>query len=155
MYKLRRTFIMYEVRCLKMSDKEDLKKLDEESGLQLSDWIEDDDSDYVWGILKGQQLIGCLSIGEVCDFEYVEKLEIYEQGDLMLSDVYIKKDFRGNGLCQKMINFVLDFYKLSVDNVFLTIISENLSYLYEKCGFKLVDEDYLMVHSTKVLSLKA
>ena len=139
---------MYEIRFLKMSDKDSLIKLDDESGLSLSEWIDDDDSEYVWGILEGTELIGCLSMGGVDGFEYAEEFDLCQPEDLILSDVYIKKTFRGSGLSQKMIEHVLGFYESSVSNIFLTIIDSGLSYLYSKCGFKLLDEDYLMVYKT-------
>lgn len=56
---------------------------------------------------------------------------------MLLSDVYMKKQYRGNGYALKMVEDVINRRtEEEKELVFLSLLYDDLSRLYEKAGFR-------------------
>lgn len=138
----------YIIRSLNEKDREQVEILDELSGNYLSQWL--DGEGYAWGIFIGKELIGYCSIGyadDVCSV--IENYEGYTCDSLLLSDVYIKKEYRRQGYALKLIDKAIrERTKLEKELVFLTLLYDNLSYLYKQVKFKSIN-NYIMVRDER------
>ncbi len=133
----------------------EIKAIDELSGNNVASML--DCQDYVWGLLKDQKVIGYCTVGgadELVDEEVVE-YPGYSSGSLLLSDVFVVPEYRGQGGATFLVNEVVKAVtKQEKELVFLTLLDDNLSHLYEKCGFEVIGRG-VMVRDDRVKSIDA
>lgn len=68
---------------------------------------------------------------------YITYLDIYDRFEI--SNIYVLREFRGNGIASKMLQFVIDEgLNKKINNITLEVNSKNTSAiaLYHKYGFK-------------------
>lgn len=136
---------------------EQVVELDELSGNDVEQWLEDNE-DYAWGLFQGDELVGYCTIGGADDCPtMIEDYEGKTDDSLLLSDVYVKPEYRGNGYASQMIQEVLEKRNAEEQElVFLALLDDGLSKFYEKFGFRWVDEskEYCMVRDERRLELE-
>lgn len=140
------------VRPLCYDDLEAVEEMDELSGNGVTQWVRDliggAFNDYSWGIFLKGELIGYCTIGYADDMDCLEDYPGYTCDSLLLSDVYVKCEYRGNGYALKMIKEVIDCRtEKEKELVFLTLLYDDLSRLYSKIDFQWAfdTKEYIMV----------
>ena len=128
----------------------DVIKIDNESGNNVHQWVKDiekNDNDYSWGIYINDALIGYCTIGyadDVCSV--IENHPLHKDEAYLLSDVYIKPEYRHNGYGLKLIIDTIQgrFEKEEKHPVFLQVFYDDLKLFYKKAGFEWIpdDDDY-------------
>lgn len=145
------------VRPLTVHDLNQVEVMDEMSGNDVSQWVTDlevgEQNDYSWGMFLGNEMIGYCTIGgadDVCD--EIKKYPGYNNNSLLLSDVYIKPEFRGNGYGSLMVDEVIKKRtEIEKELVFITLLHDGLSHFYEKLDFRwCYEQEYLMVRDERV-----
>ncbi len=146
-----------EVRGLTRSDLCAIKDIDSTKGntFELAPMIEndcycleeEDESEYAFGAFIDNKLIGYCTIGgaDVIDDEpAITKDPKYNPyHDLLLSDVYILPEYRNNGYGSCMVEEAIKIkqgLEPDANNIYLTVMDENLGCFYQKIGFSWVDE---------------
>ena len=79
----------------------------------------------------------CFYVGNNKIFGYITYLDIYDRFEI--SNIYVLREFRGNGIASKMLQFVIDEgLNKKINNITLEVNSKNTSAiaLYHKYGFK-------------------
>lgn len=79
----------------------------------------------------------CFYVGNNKILGYITYLDIY--GRFEISNIYVLREFRGNGIASKMLQFVIDEgLNKKINNITLEVNSKNTSAiaLYHKYGFK-------------------
>lgn len=137
-YKVEDHFPGAKVRWLLEKDHEQALLMDERSDFALGDFIRDDDDNqtYGYGIFLGGMLAGYCSIGQDPDDEGDE-----DDIPLVLSDVYIREEFRGHGLGTTLVkSAVMMAFETERASRTLTgsIMEEDLGGFYGKMGFDLI-----------------
>lgn len=124
----------FRVRALTEEDVKQVAGLDELSGNSVADML--DCEEYAWGVFAGQELIGYCTIGGAEEYDdYAE----YKFGDLLLSDVFVKEEFRSKGVASALVEEVLSRCVAHNEKVFITILDDNLAEFYKKLGFVTID----------------
>lgn len=113
-----------------------VETMDDMSGNYVLQWLEDNE-DYAWGLFAEERLVGYCSIGRADDCrEEIEGYPGYTYDSLLLSDVFVLPEYRGQGFGSFMVN---EAVKLRTEEdkqlVFLTVMYDRLSQFYEKIGF--------------------
>lgn len=133
------------VRPLNENDTDSVRLLDECSGNYVQQWVEDN-TDYAWGAFLGNTLIGYATIGYADDCRGV--IESYPGrtcDSLLLSDVYIKPEYRGRGYAKELISEVIAQRIDAADElVFLMLQHESLAMFYEKFGFREIGDSCMV-----------
>lgn len=81
----------------------------------------------------------CFYVGNNKILGYITYLDIYDRFEI--SNIYVLREFRGNGIASKMLQFVIDEgLNKKINNITLEVNSKNTSAiaLYHKYGFKKV-----------------
>lgn len=138
----------YLVRSLTESDISQVIVLDKLSGNQLKYFL--DVAGYCWGLFLNQELAGYCSIGYADDVDSeIEDYEGYSCDSLLLSDVFIKEEYRHQGYALLLVDKAIkECMKEVSELIFLTLLDSKLSHLYEKIGFQCID-DYTMVRDER------
>lgn len=124
-------------------DRPQIRGIDDLSGDYVEEWIESDGS---FGIFNDEELVGYLTLGYADDCgPVIENHPAHTIDSCMLSNVYVRKEFRGMGLGQRMIDEAINVVD---ETVYLSFIHDKLQSFYEKLGFELI-EDYHMVKVKK------
>jgi len=125
------------IRPLWDEDNEQVKAMDDKSGNYVSQWLKDNE-DYAWGFFKNDELIGYVTIGYADDCRStIENYPGWTHDSLLLSDVYIKPEYRKHGRALKLIGEVIRRRTaLEPELVFVTLLHLGLVSLYKKLGFK-------------------
>ena len=79
----------------------------------------------------------CFYLGNNKILGYITYLDIYDRFEI--SNIYVLREFRGNGIASKMLQFVIDEgLNKKINNITLEVNSKNTSAiaLYHKYGFK-------------------
>ena len=79
----------------------------------------------------------CFYVGNNKILGYITYLDIYDRFEI--SNIYVLREFRGNGIASKMLQFVIDEgLNKKINNLTLEVNSKNTSAiaLYHKYGFK-------------------
>ena len=79
----------------------------------------------------------CFYVGNNKILGYITYLDIYDRFEI--SNIYVLREFRGNGIASKMLQFVIDEgLNKKINNITLEVNSKNTSAidLYPKYGFK-------------------
>lgn len=79
----------------------------------------------------------CFYVGNNKILGYIAYLDIYDRFEI--SNIYVLREFRGNGIASKMLQFVIDEgLNKKINNITLEVNSKNTSAiaLYHKYGFK-------------------
>ena len=79
----------------------------------------------------------CFYVGNNNILGYITYLDIYDRFEI--SNIYVLREFRGNGIASKMLQFVIDEgLNKKINNITLEVNSKNTSAitLYHKYGFK-------------------
>ena len=79
----------------------------------------------------------CFYVGNNKILGYITYLDIYDR--FKISNIYVLREFRGNGIASKMLQFVIDEgLNKKINNITLEVNSKNTSAiaLYHKYGFK-------------------
>lgn len=79
----------------------------------------------------------CFYVGNNKILGYITYLDIYDTFEI--SNIYVLREFRGNGIASKMLQFVIDEgLNKKINNITLEVNSKNTSAiaLYHKYGFK-------------------
>ena len=78
----------------------------------------------------------CFYVGNNKILGYITYLDIYDRFEI--SNIYVLREFRGNGIASKMLQFVIDEgLNKKINNITLEVNSKNTSAiaLYHKYGF--------------------
>ena len=135
------------VRPFTYADLADVISMDDESGNDVHPWVQDlegendDYNDYSWGIYVDDKLAGYCTIGYADDvWEAIKNHPIYNNNTYLLSDVYMKPEYRHHGYGLTLITETIKgrFAKENVQPVFLETFDEKLSCFYEKAGFEVI-----------------
>lgn len=134
-----------DLRCAKVKNlrKENLaciKKLDEMSDFCVAQWLEEDeDADNCFGIFYDEELIGYCTLGYASGAIDIET----KCDDVLLSDVYIKEEWRHMGFGSKMIREVIEGLE---DDCYLTFLCDESEKFYYSFEFEKVSgTDNVMV----------
>ncbi len=127
-----------ETRALILSDAQQLKALDKISDFKIFDFVEDmffedEPQDYAYGIFLNNELIGYCTIGSA-DFYKQAKSD-----DELLSDVFVREEYRNNGYASKLITYVLKQH--DKHDIFADVWFDNLEPFYKTFGFKRYDKN--------------
>lgn len=79
----------------------------------------------------------CFYVGNNNILGYITYLDIYDRFEI--SNIYVLREFRGNGIASKMLQFVIaEGLNKKINNITLEVNSKNTSAiaLYHKYGFK-------------------
>lgn len=79
----------------------------------------------------------CFYVGNNKILGYITYLDIYDRFEI--SNIYVLREFRGNGIASKMLQFVIDEgLNKKINNITLEVNSKNTNAiaLYHKYGFK-------------------
>lgn len=138
------------VRPLSAVDAQEIIKIDDMSGFYVSQWLDemDEDNDYSWGIYVDHVLAGYCTIGYADDVpSIIGQHPSYSDVSYLLSDVFIKPEYRHNGYGLQMITeTILGRWKTEETGpVFLEILYGNLKNFYGKAGFDLLSDGVCMV----------
>ena len=79
----------------------------------------------------------CFYVGNNKLLGYITYLDIYDRFEI--SNIYVLREFRGNGIASKMLQFVIyEGLNKKINNITLEVNSKNTSAiaLYHKYGFK-------------------
>jgi GNAT superfamily N-acetyltransferase len=128
----------YIVRHLNEKDLREVKKIDSESGLDVANMLES--YQYCWGIYVDGLLAGYCTIGGAdCCAEPISTHNLYNKDALLLSDVYVYKEYRGHNYSIILLHRALKLYH-KPNVIYLTLLDYQLSYLYNKLGFESIDK---------------
>ncbi len=134
------------VRALTELDRPQVEQLDDITGLGVSDWLYGENN--CWGAFSGDKLIAYCTFGyaDDCPSE-IENYAGWNSDCLVLSNVFVSKEYRYQGVASRMVKDAIDMHPESDHNlVFVTLINRTLASLYIKLGFMNMDtEDYAMV----------
>lgn len=144
------------IRALCEDDGPQVEMLDEMSDFGVESML--DCEDYAYGLFKGDELIGYCTIG-CADVLYEDPVVANYPGyccdSFLLSDVFIKPEEQGQGYAVFMVNEAVKMRtEYEKELVFLTLLDDDLSHLYEKCGFEVIQPG-LMVRDERVKTLEA
>ncbi len=153
----------YSVRGLALSDLESVEKLDELSGDGVSQWVgdleEDEVSDYAWGLFYKDELIGYCTTGEADDDPGdMQKHPGYDNMQLILSDVYVKPEYRKQGLgtymCVTAMHNRFEIEGPYANYIYATLLYDELIAFYGEFGFDWIDgPDYAIVASKEDINI--
>lgn len=138
------------IKPLSAVDAQEIIKMDDMSGFYVSQWLEemDEDNDYSWGIYVDHVLAGYCTIGYADDVpSVIEKHPDYSSESYLLSDVFIKPEYRHNGYGLQMITeTILGRWRMEETGpVFLEILYDKLKNFYGKARFELLSDGVCMV----------
>lgn len=137
----------YLVRSLTEEDYFQVEQLDKLSYSNVNDCLNNED--YAFGIFSQDKLIGYCTLGYADGINDVtiENHSSWTNCSLLLSDVYILKQYRGKRLATQLINQTFKLHPDAVDNsIFLILLRPDLYQFYKKLGFTLIDREiYKMV----------
>ena len=131
------------IRELNETDIKSVEELDELSGNQVSQWLDCDD--YAWGLFLHDKLIGYCTAGYADDCcNSIENHPLHTNDSILLSDVFILKDYRNKGYASQMIRTALTLRHVNDgydETVYLSVLYDSLARLYEPVGFLFIDND--------------
>ena len=138
------------VRPFTYADLADVISMDDESGNDVHPWVQDlegENNDYSWGIYVDDKLAGYCTIGYADDvWEAIENHPLYNNNTYLLSDVYMKPEYRHQGYGLKLITETIKgrFAKEETLPVFLQAFYDDLKHFYSKAGFEYIpnENDY-------------
>lgn len=141
------------IRPLTKMDVPQVMILDSMSGNYVQQWLDDTDQEtaenaYAWGCFLGTKLIGYCTIGGADDLPVAKDCKKYTYDSLLLSDVFVLPEYRHKGYGTNMVaTAITKRTKQTHENVFLTLLHDDLHTFYEKAGFVWATEkhEYLMV----------
>lgn len=141
------------IRPFVFSDFKKVKELDALSGNDVSQWVGDleedcDENDFSWGFFLNGELIGYCTIGYADAIKKtISDYPGYSSDALLLSDVYVKEEYRGNGFALEMLRTIIEKRKEKAKElIFITLLDDKLSCFYKKLGFHWAfGEEYIMV----------
>ena len=130
---------VFRVRPLDESNMEQVAALDSLSGNCVADGL--DSEEYAWGVFAGLELVGYCTLGgaDDPDMGYIQ-LKEWNDASLVLSDVYVKEEWRGKGVGSLLINQALEKACPEKESVFLTVLDDRLAAFYRRLGFVEVED---------------
>lgn len=139
----------FYVRPLYEKDRDAVKKMDEDSGFEVSQWLEDN-TDYAFGIFNiNNLLVGYCTIGGADDVCHIIKShKNHNPYSLLLSDVYVSNEFRHQHVGSQLINTAIQLRwagEKRREAVYLTARSPYVENFYQKNGFRKIDKYGSMV----------
>lgn len=142
---------MITVKPLNIKDIDEIRKMDNMSGFAVAQWSDymDDDNDYSFGIYDNDILMGYCTIGYADDVYYViEQHPLYNSDDYLLSDVYMKPEYRHKGFGLQLITETIKqrFALESKQPVFLEVMYDELKNFYNKAGFTVINDTECMIY---------
>ena len=99
--------------------------------------ITTDSPSFTITLAEGEGDIPTFYVGNNKILGYITYLDIYDRFEI--SNIYVLREFRGNGIASKMLQFVIDEgLNKKINNITLEVNSKNTSAiaLYHKYGFK-------------------
>lgn len=136
------------IRPFTHNDIADVIAMDEKSGNNVQQWVAelepDENNDYSWGIYVNDELAGYCTIGyadDVC--RVIENHPLNKDDAYLISDVYVKPEFRHNGYGLKLITETIKgrFKSECEMAVFLNVFYDDLKNFYSKAGFECIPDD--------------
>lgn len=127
---------MISIRNLTSKDIDAVSELDELTNFNVSFFLNDEDESMAFGLFLNDKLIGYASLGYADDCAVqIENHPDRNNDSLLLSDVFITHEFRGNGYSVQLVEETLKQGNKTSENVYLTLLDDGLQKLYEKFGF--------------------
>lgn len=137
------------VKILTTQDIPAVKVLDDLSGNDVEQWLDDDNIDFAWGIFLNHNLIGYCTTGYADDCPAViENHPLHTADSILLSDVFILPQHRHHGYATQLIKTALELRHTSDgydETVFLAVLYDDLAALYEPLGFSFIDDNGRMI----------
>lgn len=125
---------VFRVRALEEADMKQVAALDRLSGFKVFDGLESEE--YAWGVFAGLELVGYCTLGGADDPDMgYNQLKEWNNDSLVLSDVYVKEEWRGKGVASLLINQALEKACPEKESVFLTVLDDRLAAFYRRLGF--------------------
>lgn len=147
-----RGIVNMHVRELTPNDIDAVKETDDTSGFCLEQWLED--TGFGWGIFDNDTLIGYCSVGGADDvYDSIYNDPDYTYDALLLSDVYVKSEYRHKGVCTQMLHDVISKLNDQTSTIYCCPSYEALGALYEAAGFVSMDEECIcmkLVRKSKI-----
>mgnify|MGYP000348500268 FL=1 len=142
---------MITVKPLNIKDINEIRKMDDMSGFYVAQWVEemDENNDYSWGIYDDNILMGYCTIGYADDvYHVIEQHPLYNNNAYLLSDVYMKPEYRHKNFGLKLITETIQkrFALESKQPVFLEVMYDDLKNFYAKAGFTTIDDTECMIY---------
>lgn len=134
-----------QIRRLRGTDAVSVKELDEISGNNVFQYIENvgplQETEDAWGIFDNGLLLGYCSTGGA---DGVISVPGMRSDAILLSDVFVRPECRGVGVATVMLTEILPYFDDT--NVYLTYLDERLEWFYKPLGFRRVSgEDTVML----------
>ncbi len=125
---------------LRRNDLQKVMVLDEESGFNVSQWLDEDVSDIAYGIFSGRTLLGYCTLGsaDCCHDLYGEDSDYDIDTSLVLNDVYVKKEFRHKGYGRWLVSRAIS---RAGGTVYLQAINNYVQKWYELIGFRTIKNE--------------
>lgn len=98
---------------------------------------------YGYGLFIDDVLVSMCSMGYA---DGVCSLEV-KYDDVLLSDVFTRKEYRGNGYASILVKKVVEVYQET--SIFLSIMSDDLAGFYNQFGFEMLDAEYGLMKREK------
>ena len=142
---------MIIVKPLNIKDIDEIRKMDNLSGFNVAQWAEDMDenNNYSWGIYNNDILMGYCTIGNADGVYYIiEQHPLYSCNDYLLSDVYMKPEYRHQNFGVQLITETIQkrFALEGKHPVFLEVMYDDLKNFYAKAGFTTIGDTDCMIY---------
>lgn len=124
------------IRSLNENDRKQVEEIDQFSCRDVASMI--DSVDYAWGVFKNDELIAYCTMGGA------DELDV-EDGAWLLSDLYVKEEYRNQGYASQLIDYVIEENVPNHDHsVYLVCLDERLINFYENLGFKHLEDGFMV-----------
>jgi GNAT superfamily N-acetyltransferase len=134
----------FEIRELIELDMFQVEEMDFYSGDCVADELESDE--YAWGAFVDGELVGYCTLGCAdADYESFGTHPSYSFDSLLLSDVYVLPEYRGQKCASQLIRSAISLKRESQEAVFLMVLEDSLIKLYEGLGFKCMGEGVMVL----------
>ena len=131
------------VRRVTPDDLKILNELDALSGNYVSECVEDEDYGFLL-VDNDNNALGYCTIGYTDDIDSdIDAHPLHDCDSLLISDVFIRREYRRNGYGSKLVEDAVRLKKETVPDsraVFLTLLDNELGEFYNRLGFENIDE---------------
>lgn len=129
------------IRTLAGSDLADVTALDDQSGYNYTQWVEelgsDEETTGCYGAFIDDRLVGYCTVSDADDDVEIENHPLWTVDAQMLNYVFVEAESRGKGVGSVLINEALK--EAGPVAIYTKISRSDLAAFYQKAGFELID----------------